>query len=124
MQPPLHQRGRYRTPTAPPPAPSAAGPRPVASRTRTGRTNATDDTAEMPIYREMEAAWFRDSRLVADGRHRPAVTAGWSAAVAGGHRDGGAAARSRRRRRAPPAPDRRRRRGLAHGGRRRLAGRP
>jgi hypothetical protein len=28
----------------------------------TSRTNGNDDTAEMPIYREVEAAWFRESR--------------------------------------------------------------
>src|SRR6185436_18653297 len=47
---------------APPPAPPIPDPGPWTSRTSTSRTNGNDDTAEMPIYREVEAAWFRDSR--------------------------------------------------------------
>jgi hypothetical protein len=46
--------------------PVAAAPAPSIPDTGTSawtsRTNGNDDTAEMPIYREVEAAWFRESR--------------------------------------------------------------
>src|SRR5258705_1615185 len=60
-RPPLQQRNgsvpQMAAPTSPPaaellPAPSYAAP----------RVSSTDQTAEMPIYQEMEAAWFRDNR--------------------------------------------------------------
>jgi HAMP domain-containing protein len=84
-------------PPTPPPAPPAppAGPPPPASPPLPARSEpyqaqrpqppgALDDTADIPLFREVNSAWFRDGPEPASGPARPSGNGGWGTAADSG----------------------------------------